>query len=86
MLSRILHTLTDLSSSRRGKFLVIAAWLVAAVALVSTAPACRAFTMKVTPRAYRMMLLHSRHSVSSTKRFPTAAARLRWWSFQAPEI
>ncbi len=38
MISSLLHTITDFCSSRRGKFIIIALWLVAAGLLSATAP------------------------------------------------
>jgi len=38
MFASLLHRITDFSSSKRGKFLVIALWLVIAIALKATAP------------------------------------------------
>jgi RND superfamily putative drug exporter len=38
VITSLLHTITDFSSSRRGKFVVIVLWLLVAVALIATAP------------------------------------------------
>lgn len=38
MITRILHALTDVASSRRGKFVTLAVWLVATAVLVGIAP------------------------------------------------
>src|SRR5712691_6103494 len=38
MITPVLHAITDFSSSRRGKFVTMACWLIAAVALAAVAP------------------------------------------------